>query len=278
MSKKRWKSFLVKEFLEREHCDDPERAIIRKAQRLVKNADYMKPPIDIFRLANLQGIKIREIKKINCDGQLIPSKDYFIIEIRENNTFKRKRFTIAHEICHALLLGQKFLSLLPKDRVEILNALNPDKEVEQLCNLGAGELLMPSYLFLPRLKRYKVSINGLFELSKDFQTSITSTAMRIVRADGRCVFILWKLMSKPGGEKELRVDWSVAPKDIFIPRYDRPKSRNLSLNTVCEAFEQGRSSRFEKVEWLGNLKGCYYVESVRLNSYIPSVLSLLHLN
>lgn len=279
MVKKRWKSFLVKKFLEREGCNDPEVAIIKSAEHLVKNANYIKPPVDVFKLARIQGIRIEKIERMSCDGRLIPTADSsFIIEISQNTTFERMRFTVAHELAHQLLLGEKFFSLSTKEKAEILNILNPDREVEYLCNLGASEILMPTYLFEPRLRQYGISINALYSLSRDFQTSIKSTAIRIVRADEHCIFILWKLMSKPGATEELRIDWSATPRGIFLPRYARPNSpRRPVLHTVCKAFEAGKSCGLENIKWLGNLRGDYYVESIKLNSSIPSVLSLIHL-
>jgi Zn-dependent peptidase ImmA (M78 family) len=295
MVRRRWKSFLVKEFLKKERCNDPEEAIIRLAQRLVKNAGIVKPPVDVFALAKFYKVKVREVRDMEIDGQVIPFKNNFIIEISKEKPIKRKRFTVAHELIHVFLMkniATSFNDILKRANIftfpfpTIITRGIPllvDREVEYLCNLGAGEILMPSYLFEPKLKSYGISIDTLFRLSKEFQTSITSTAMRIVRANENCVFIFWKFMEKPGAIKDLRVSWSITPKNknIFIPRYDRAISENLHLSTVYEAFKlKRRSSRVENINWLGNLKGYYYIESVRIKDYndgTPGVLSLIHL-
>jgi hypothetical protein len=110
-----------------------------------------------------------------------------------------------------------------------------------------------------------------------------------------CAFVLCKLMSKPGGwrkggEEEVGIKWSVAPKGIFLPRYARPSSPQRHLETVLRALEDwhsyygsgGRKDRrpdphstIENIRWLGNLNGDYYVESIALRSKTPTVLSLI---
>jgi Zn-dependent peptidase ImmA (M78 family) len=278
VSERHLRSFLIEDFLKREGSDDPEDAILKLAQRLVKSAG-MKPPIDVFALAKFYGIRVREVRDPNIDGQVIPLKNGFVIEVSKEKPIRRKRFTVAHELIHVFLMksiGTSSNSILAAD-VPIVSS-----EIEFLCNLGAGEILMPGYLFEPKLAHYGISIDTLFRLSRDFQTTIASTAMRIVRGNGRCAFIFWRLMAKPGATEDFRVDWSIAPKGIFIPRYDRAISSHLHLRTVYEALtsDEGRSSGVENINWLGNLKGRYYVESVVIrnyNSIIPGVLSLIHL-
>jgi Zn-dependent peptidase ImmA (M78 family) len=276
----RSRNSLVRDFLRRTGHDD-EKAVIELAQRLVKDAD-MKPPIDVFRLARFYGVEVREVEGMRLDGQVIPLKDGFIIEVAKEKPVKRKRFTIAHELIHIFLLKEGLVLL---DTLHELESLIPlmRRRIERLCDIGASEILMPSHFFEPKLKDYGISVDALFRLRREFQTSITSTAIRIVRASNSCAFVFWKFMSKPGDVEDFRVSWSIAPKGIFIPRYDRAFSHHMNLHTVYEALtsSRGRSCGIEEINWLGNLKGRYYVESVVMRNHdsnIPGVLSLIHLN
>jgi Zn-dependent peptidase ImmA (M78 family) len=276
---------LVEEFLKKEGHDDPEIAITELAQRLIKNAG-MKPPIDPFELAEFYGIKVREIEGMSLDGRVIPLENSFIIEVSKEKPLKRKRFTIAHELIHIFLM--KSVPLLPNNIPNKVGGFPRlvDKEIESLCDLGAGEILMPRYFFEPKLRQYGVSIDTLLRLSEEFQTSIRSTAKQIVRVDGCCAFVFWEFMAKPGAPEDFdfRVSWSITPKGIFIPRYDRAMSPNLRFYTVYEALmsDVGRSEKKEvKINRLGNLKGIYYVESIVIKNYkgnIPDVLSLILLS
>jgi Zn-dependent peptidase ImmA (M78 family) len=275
---------LVEEFLKKEGYDDPKTAITELAQRLIKNTG-MKPPIDPIELAEFYGIKVREIEGMSVDGRVIPLENSFIIEVSKEKPLKRKRFTIAHELIHIFLMES--VPLLPNNIPNRVGGfpLLVDKEIESLCDLGAGEILMPRYFFEPKLRQYGVSIDTLLRLSEEFQTSIRSTAKQIVEVDGCCAFVFWKFMAKPGAPEDFdfRVDWSITPKGIFIPRYARAISPNLRIYTVYEALmsKEGRSEKKdENINWLGNLKGNYHVESIVIknyNSYIPGVLSLIHL-
>ncbi len=98
-------------------------------------------------------------------------------------------------------------------------------------------------------------------------------------------------MEKPGAPRNLRLDWYAAPKGIFLPPNARPNSsKRPNFKTVCDLTKTEKRNGFEKIK-IGNLKGVYYVESMKLSKipdlryYInqkrplsdPIVLSLIHL-
>jgi Zn-dependent peptidase ImmA (M78 family) len=96
----------------------------------------------------------------------------------------RRRFTIAHEIAHAI-----FESSGPRcPRV--------GKELERLCDMLATEMLMPSDVFL-QLVGPRISVQKLFELASVFKTSLSATAIRLAELCGISTFeaederILW---------------------------------------------------------------------------------------
>ena len=87
----------------------------------------------------------------------------------------RRRFSIAHEIAH-LVVGNGRTSLN-----------HSSWEVERLCDMLATEFLMPRMLFLDRAGR-RPGIDTLFQLSAEFEVSLTAAALRICELTGACAF------------------------------------------------------------------------------------------
>ena len=87
----------------------------------------------------------------------------------------RRRFTIAHEIAHAI-----FESSGPRcPRV--------GKELERLCDMLATEMLMPYDVFL-QLVGTDISVQKLFDLASVFKTSLSATAIRLAELRGISTF------------------------------------------------------------------------------------------
>lgn len=77
----------------------------------------------------------------------------------------RRRFTIAHEMGHAIF--EKTGRNCPRS----------GEQLERLCDMLATEILMPTSIFLNYLGP-KPSLKKIFELSNLFNTSLTATAIR----------------------------------------------------------------------------------------------------
>lgn len=77
----------------------------------------------------------------------------------------RKRFTVLHELGHLLLEFEK--GLMPKD-------------IERLCHVFAGAMLMPKEVFLSKFggKRLTVTLNELCEMKADYGISIAAIMAR----------------------------------------------------------------------------------------------------
>jgi hypothetical protein len=111
---------------------------------------------------NVTGITYEEIP---FSGELRPSNGGFTIVCSVHPSSARRRFTIAHELSHAIF--EKSGSNCPRTVAEL----------ERLCDMLATELLMPRRAFLERCG-LDPDINSIFELARVFQTSVTTTAIR----------------------------------------------------------------------------------------------------
>jgi hypothetical protein len=94
----------------------------------------------------------------------------------------RRRFTIAHELGHALL--ERAGKSLP----------HSGTEVERLCDKFAAEILMPKDIFLGRLGP-TLTIERLFDLKRAFKVSLSAVAFRcfelrrvsVFEVDNECI-------------------------------------------------------------------------------------------
>ena len=73
-----------------------------------------------------------------------------------------------------------------------------DNWIEYLCDLGASELLMPSFLFRPKYLSLGFSVLSLVKLSDEFCSSLEATAIKMIKqAPGKIALIIWEEKYKP---------------------------------------------------------------------------------
>jgi hypothetical protein len=161
-----------------------ESEVIGRARQLLSTLDVLTPPVDIERLAEVQGVKevIREAPENGADAELTPITGGYLIRVDPNVNLSRQRFSIAHEIAHTFF-GHNHKSyrgqavLLPSG---VSRGLGYQWE-EDLCDRAAAELLMPKTLFQPEATREELSLNLLRRLASTFQASLTATLSRYAK-------------------------------------------------------------------------------------------------
>ena len=134
------------------------------------------PPTDldaIFPRLNVTGHEPND--EVFGSGALLRDRHGFKIVYSSDLSHGRKRWTIAHELGHALFerTGR--------------NPPRSGREVERLCDMIATELLMPRACFGPRI-RESVCLDGVLRLARLFQTSVTASAIRCAELCGVSVF------------------------------------------------------------------------------------------
>lgn len=124
-----------------------------------------------------EGAVFEEKPMTGADGRIIFGKQYSIIVINSNIRNKSKRrFVTAHEIGHLKLHRDlaRFFNCDEKAFLEWHKKGSHESEANQF----AAELLMPSDLFKTRACELSFSLDHILNLSKTFNTSVTSTAIR----------------------------------------------------------------------------------------------------
>jgi hypothetical protein len=155
-----------------------------------------------------------------------------------------KRFAIAHELGHWLLHGSvsQVLACTSEDMVAQYKESEPEIE----ANYFASALLMPEFLFRPRLRGTRTSVGLVQLLAEEFGTSLTATFVRYVElVDDYCAVVF-----SEGG----RVRWWRASPRFECSFWVDPGTP-LSEHTVAGSVFRGkavppRPESVDLVEWL----------------------------
>ena len=140
-----------------------EEAVERIVGDLLK--DVSIAPTDLGSLQPKLNISDIRAADVPFSGELRRHKKGLRIVYSVDLSGERRRFTIAHEMGHAIFERAGW------------DPRHSGPEVERLCDMLAAEILMPKLVFLERLGTY-MSIKQLFELKQIFQVSLRAIAFR----------------------------------------------------------------------------------------------------
>src|SRR5688572_9219609 len=134
----------------------PRKTFIRKAALVVlKECGITQPPVDLLTVTRKYGLEYQEVDYFedNVDAMIVTLDGRVIAAVNKNSSLNRRRFSLAHELCH---------HLYHQDRSPLIEDVSidfPDDEqytesfkdpFEAEADIFAGELLVP----LPMLKQH----------------------------------------------------------------------------------------------------------------------------
>ncbi|WP_299902581.1 ImmA/IrrE family metallo-endopeptidase [uncultured Ruegeria sp.] len=153
---------------------------IDPAERLLKSLGVTEPhEIELEDIAFDQGAEIRYCDLSGCEADILGYQDRAIISIDRKRGFRRRRFSIAHELGHWHYHRGKKLQC----RVEEYQPKHKQL-AERKANGYAASLLMPHYLLKPRARDHrKLTFKTIEQFSSEFRTSLSAAAIRLVEAD-----------------------------------------------------------------------------------------------
>lgn len=93
----------------------------------------------------------------------------------------RTRFSMGHELAHYFLEPHRAYLIRGGKSHGSESEFKSDALVEREADAFAAGLLMPSFLFSPRVNKTEPDFDVIQEVASDFQTSILSTAIRTVQ-------------------------------------------------------------------------------------------------
>lgn len=166
------------------------------AEQIVKDLEISKPPINPFRVIRSEKRRIKAIGDDfgdSFDGRLEYQRPQFLLfyntkynawsHVGENHP--SVKFTIAHELGHFFIAAHHhYLKHGGKphgSRSEFVSDNNSEREADAF----AGGLLLPGFMFKPHVNTGELSLDGLEELAREFETSLLSTVVRAVRVSDR---------------------------------------------------------------------------------------------
>ncbi len=144
-----------------------------------------QPPFRAERFCELTNVRIERSYLSDCDARLMRVRDGWVAEVSVDVSSERHQFALCHEV------GHTFFS--PSD-VGMQSSVNcsmnsiEGKGEEQLCNLAAAEMLMPTRLFTRAVAGKPIELATVWSLSRTFGVSAQAVLSRIIDLD------LWEVL------------------------------------------------------------------------------------
>jgi Zn-dependent peptidase ImmA (M78 family) len=141
----------------------------------------------MFDLALHVNAQVRYRPLDGCEARIVGAADRAIITVNQNSQRRRKRFSIVHELGHWHHHRGRCLAC----RVEEYKpraAVSPERTADGY----AADLLMPNYLFRPKVREQKkLNFAAIKALADAFDSSQTATAIRLVESDDTPTIMPW---------------------------------------------------------------------------------------
>ena len=225
-------------------------------EAIAHDAGFVQPPIDPFRILN------QERKLIHADGydfgdcfdgriKYVGPRFLIAYNTKYNRWPHRGQhhskilFTIGHELGHYFLPKHRDYLVKSKKPHGSLTEFTADPQIEQEADCFASGLLMPGYLFRPRINSENFpSLANVKNVRSDFQVSLTGMLVRwTLCSDFPCMTIAIQ-------RGEVKYGWvSEKLRDLGIYR---PKSGRVLAGKDFQRFLKQAEKTFRYVDATGS--------------------------
>lgn len=254
------------------------RAIVARGKR----DGWSGPPFEPKILASILGIKVEETREdIPGDGQIFSKRGDVIIQYRAGQLPERQRFTICHEIAHTCFPD----SFTHPQYFEGPPAADKGfQQFENLCNVGASELLFPLEDFRPDLDRSELRLRHTLDLATRYGASLDATMRRALDLTlHKCAAVFltdtaFEDFKALPGRMRIKYHWRSGSFRGFLPKGTLvPKTSKTSASSFPEV---ARLRDARETWWIQDRPRSFYVEPAKLpvvpNLDYPKVVALLH--
>jgi Zn-dependent peptidase ImmA (M78 family) len=233
------------------------------AFRILSEFGFPHPrEIDLKDLAMDRNVFVREGAIKGAEGRLLRKGKNGVIHIRRGIIPDgRRRFTIAHELGHWELHAaySQFLC----DAEDMRDYGRSPLEVEANC--FAAELLMPNSHFRAACGNHEPSMALIETLADDFQTTLTSTAIRFADVSKRRVVIVYyqnNVVRWSYSDPKKKLPFVLAGR--CVPDYSSATLDSNEVATEMDHYEEGnwfpelsygKEDVSEETKRMSNLKG-----------------------
>lgn len=135
-------------------------------------------------------------------GRLVRFSWGYAMEVRQADSWHRRRFTMAHELAHLCFISRP--PALPDEPKVIFGSAELDSREEQICNKIAAELLMPRRRFLSDARSLTPCFQSVLHLHNIFDVSASAILRRIKDLDVWSIATrIWKIDGETGVLKRI---------------------------------------------------------------------------
>ena len=137
-------------------------------------------PVDLYELSKRLSIKVLNTD-LDSEGYFINKHGKLYILLRKNSIDdKRKRFTFAHEIGHALLHADSSIIRVDANKDKYFNYTKELDTIEKQANYFASELLCPSKNLKKELPNRTLTFEFIDRIADKYQISRQTAAIKCV--------------------------------------------------------------------------------------------------
>lgn len=167
---------------------------------LLAQAELSGPPLDLPLLGSFRSVRNIHSLVMMEAGRLVPEGAGYLIHVNRRHPEGKRRFTVAHEICHTFF--KEALSSIQASVDAATGLFDIRQEEEYLCDVGAGHMLLNPRWLVPMAQSRSASLDCLLEIGDECGTSIEATAFQLAQSGvWPCTFVFWE----PGLRKAQRV-------------------------------------------------------------------------
>ncbi len=236
---KKWTHHSVLQLIKESGNPDPVEEIRTRARELVLvgfENGWTGPPFSPIELAKLINIKVTPQDSVP-DARIIPLESGYEIEYNPFQKPTRINFSVAHDLAHTLL-SDCANEIRNREQEPLEN-----RELEQLCNTGGAEILLPYAVFSNDAVHAPASMEGLIGLATLYKASLESVFLRYTEVIDRPCAILIGIFQKPD---LIVIDYCKASKHL---PFSLPNRIDIPADSkVYECSSPGWTSR-EPAEW-----------------------------
>ena len=180
--------------------DDPFFGVRLEAEKLLKELEINKAPINPFEIARRLDIELRPLPDngSGASGMLLHIDGQFGIGYPTHvGSDGFIRFSVAHEIGHYRLPGHLDAILDGHGQHVSSVGFRSDDRYEKEADYFAAALLMPTTLFAVSIERAGDGLKAIETLASEYETSLEATAIRyaqlsrnpvaVIRSEGRTI-------------------------------------------------------------------------------------------
>ena len=198
--------------------------------------------LDLAVLVNACGGRVDEIDLVGCAGLLLPGSSPFGILLREEDSPRRKRFTIAHELGHFCLPIHKRSAIRC-----VAPELTRDGSVapfEREANEFAAELLMPSRFVRPMVSSGAIDLELATLVANHFDVSTVSAALRVCEMTKERAAVLYFRDGRLRWAMRLGMPYGLPPTG------SDPKGDTVTYEAVCGRPGSSSGQEVDAGSWL----------------------------